>query len=252
MHSGRSSVVAIGTRSTMFRWLRSMAGAPPGLPPGPFDSHGVLTTPVAPVRARSATKEPHVGSHHHQRHCRPGQRLVRHPDHPVRDRPACPAGRRRRRRLPGRRHDAAVGDQRRQAPQGTVRLLPAHHRRGGADVCRRAHPRFLLPSGGAPVRGRHPDLPADRPAAAPDVHQRAAQRGPGRHHRDGAEPGRPVRRAGHQRRVGVHPDLRPAVLRPGRRRPCRADRRPRSTTPWAAPSPAGSPSWATRSARSPS
>ena len=41
----------------------------------------------------------------------------------------------------------------------------------------------------------------------------------------GAEPRRAVRRARHQRRVRVHPDLRPAVLRPGRRCPGRADRR---------------------------
>ena len=38
--------------------------------------------------------------------------------------------------LPGRRDDAAVGDHRRQAPQGAVRLLPPHHRRRGADVRR--------------------------------------------------------------------------------------------------------------------
>ena len=31
-------------------------------------------------------------------------------------------------------------------PKDAVRLLPAHHRRRGADVRRRAHPRFVLPS----------------------------------------------------------------------------------------------------------
>ena len=36
---------------------------------------------------------------------------------------------------------------------------------------------------GRPVRGRHPHLSADRPAAAPDLQGRPAQRGPGRHHR---------------------------------------------------------------------
>ena len=37
----------------------------------------------------------------------------------------------------------------------------------------------------------------------------------------GAQPGRAVRRAGDQRRLGVHPDRRPAVLRPDRRCPGR-------------------------------
>ena len=31
-------------------------------------------------------------------------------------------------------------------PQGPLRLLPADDRRRGADVCRRAHPRLVLPS----------------------------------------------------------------------------------------------------------
>ena len=201
-----------------------MAGARPRIG-GPSTRFGVASHPRRDNSSRPATKEPHVGSHHHQRHRRPGQRLVRHPHGPVRDRPAGPAGRRRRRRLPGRRHDAAVGHHRRQAPQGAVRLLPAHHRRRRADVRGRAHPRLLLPPRGPSLRGRHPDLPVDRPPAAPDLHQRTAQRGPGRHHRHGPEPGRPVRRAGHQRRVRVHPDLRPAVLRSGRRCPRRPDRR---------------------------
>jgi hypothetical protein len=33
----------------------------------------------------------------------------------------------------------------RQAPEGPLRLLPAHHRRGGADVRRGPHPRLVLP-----------------------------------------------------------------------------------------------------------
>ena len=41
---------------------------------------------------------------------------------------------------------------------------------------------------GRPSRGRHPHLPADRPAAAALLRQGPAQRGPGRRHRDGAEP----------------------------------------------------------------
>ena len=40
------------------------------------------------------------------------------------------------------------------------------------------------------------------------------------------DPDAPVRRGGDQRRLGVHPALRPAVLRPGRRHPRRAHRRP--------------------------
>ena len=49
-------------------------------------------------------------------------------------------------------------------------------------------PRLVLPSRGPAVRGRHPHLPPDRPAAAPLLRQGAAQRGPGRRHRDGAQP----------------------------------------------------------------
>ena len=41
-----------------------------------------------------------------------------------------------------------------------------------------------------------------------------------------AQPDAPVRRRGHQRGVDVHAAVRPAVLRPDRRRPRRADRRP--------------------------
>ena len=84
---------------------------------------------------------------------------------------------------------------------------------------------------GRPVHRRDPDLPADRPAAAPVVRRRSAQRDPGRG--DDPEPGSQgsVRRAGDQRRVGVHPAVRPAVLRPGRRRARGADRRPVGRVP---------------------
>ena len=32
------------------------------------------------------------------------------------------------------------------------------------------HPRLVLPPRGSPLHGRDPDLPTDRPAAAPDLH----------------------------------------------------------------------------------
>ena len=137
-----------------------------------------------------------------------------------------PAGRRLRRRLPGRRDHGAVGHHRVQAPQGEPRLLPADGGRRGADVRRGPHPRLVLPPRGPPVRGRDPHLPADRPAAAPVVRQGPAQRGPGRRDDHGAPPRAPVRRGRDQRRVAVHPAGRPAVLRPDRRRPGRPDRGP--------------------------
>ena len=69
------------------------------------------------------------------------------------------------------------------------------------------------------------------------------------------DPDHAVRRARDQRRVAVHPALRPAVLRPGRRRPRRADRGPVGRVPDATASsrtpsstwssPAGSPRPAT-------
>ncbi len=51
-------------------------------------------------------------------------------------------------------------------------------------------PRLVLPQRGPPRRGRDPHLPPDRPPAAPDLQEGSAQRGPGRHHRDGAQPRR--------------------------------------------------------------
>ena len=51
---------------------------------------------------------------------RPGQRTSRHPHRPVRDRPTGPPGRRRRHRLPRRRHHAAVDhDGRASTPRST-------------------------------------------------------------------------------------------------------------------------------------
>ena len=55
-------------------------------------------------------------------------------------------------------------------------------------------PRLVLPPRGPPEHRRDPHLPPDRPAAAAVVRQGPAQRGPGRHHRAGAQPGRPLRR----------------------------------------------------------
>ena len=101
---------------------------------------------------RGGSRDPHRRGRHRQRH-------VRHPHHPVRDRPAGPPGRRLRRRLPRRRDDAAVGHHRRQAPQGPLRLLPPHGRRRGADVRRGPDPRLVLPPRG-PSRPRTRSSPA--------------------------------------------------------------------------------------------
>ena len=68
------------------------------------------------------------------------------------------------------------------SPARGLRLLPADGRRRGAHVRRGSHPRLVLPPRGPSERGRDPHLPADRPPAAPDLHQGPAQRGPGRHH----------------------------------------------------------------------
>ena len=93
----------------------------------------------------------------------------------------------------------------RQEPSRGLRLLPPDGRRRGADVCRGQDPRQLLPSRGAPVHGRDPHLPSDRPPVAAVLHQGSAQRGPGRHHGPGAQPGPPVRRPRHQRRIARRP-----------------------------------------------
>ncbi|VXB74732.1 hypothetical protein NOCARDAX2BIS_330075 [Nocardioides sp. AX2bis] len=88
-------------------------------------------------------------AHHLGRRDRDRQRQARPPHRQVRDRAAGPPGRRLGDRLPRRRDHAAVGDDRRQAPQGPPRLLPPHDRRGGADVRRRADPRLVLPQRGS-------------------------------------------------------------------------------------------------------
>ena len=61
-------------------------------------------------------------------------------------------------------------------------------------------PGIVLPPGGPTDRPGHPDLPADRPAAAPVVCRRLPQRDPGRGHHHRRRPGKSARRAGHQLR----------------------------------------------------
>jgi hypothetical protein len=147
-------------------------------------------------------------------------------------RPAAgPPGRRFRRRDSRRRDRGAVRDHGVQAAEGQPRLLPAHGGRGGADVRGGPDSRLVLPPGGPSVRGRDPHLPAHRPAAAPVVRQGPAQRDPDRRDDPGAQPRAPVRRGRDQRRVDVHPAGRPAVLRPDRRRPGRADQGPVGRVP---------------------
>ena len=84
---------------------------------------------------------------------------------------------------------------------------------------------------GRPERGRDPHLPPHRPPAAPVVRQGPAQRDPGRHHGDGAQPRPPLRRRGDQRRVDVDAARRPAVQRPDRRHPRGAHRGPVGRVP---------------------
>ena len=145
----------------------------------------------------------------------------------LRDRPAGQAGRRLRRRAPRRRPCCCRPPRPSQAPEGALRLLPADRRRRGADVRRRPDPRLVLPPRGPPERGRDPHLPADRPPAAPDVRQGPAQRGPGRHHGPvAATPTTSTTCVAINARVDVHPAVRPAVLRPDRRHPGGAHRRP--------------------------
>ena len=77
------------------------------------------------------------------------------------------------------------------------------------------HPRLVLPPRGPPQRGRHPHLPADRPAAAPVVRQGPAQRGPGRRDHPRARPAAPVRRGRDQRAPRCRPSS-PACRSPAR------------------------------------
>ncbi|PSK64161.1 hypothetical protein B0E53_03877 [Micromonospora sp. MH33] len=178
-----------------------------------------------PTTRRSTTAHDRDQPRHRIPHRRDRQRVVRHPRDHLLHRPAGSPGRRLRHR-PARRDGRPLRHHRRQAAPGAVRLLPADRRRRGADVRRGPDPRLVLPPRGPAQRGRHPHLPADRPAAAPVVRQGPAQRGPGRRDRAGARPAAPVRRGGHQRRLDVDQALRPAVLRPDRRDPGRARRRP--------------------------
>ena len=84
---------------------------------------------------------------------------LRHPRHPLRDRPAGPAGRRLRRRLPGDDTMVLSATTAGKHPEGAVRLLPADGRRRGADVRRGPHPRLVLPPRG-PARARTRSSPA--------------------------------------------------------------------------------------------
>ena len=183
-------------------------------------------SPVASIEDRSRTagaftKEEGTrgGSRDPVRRGSDRQRSLRHPHRPLRDRPHRQAGRRCRRRLPGRRDDAARRHHGRQAPEGAVRLLPADDRRRGAVVRRRQDPRLVLPSRGSPQHRGHPRVPPDRPPAAPPVRQGPAQRGPGRHHRAVDPPGRLLRHAGHQRRVASRRSS-PACRSPARSAAC--------------------------------
>ena len=146
------------------------------------------------------------------------QRCLRHPHHPVRDRPPRPAGRRLRRGLPRRRDHDPLGHDRLEAAQGQPRLLPPHGRRRGAHVRRGSHPRLVLPSRGPPVRGRDPHLPPDRPPAAPVLRQGPAQRGPGRRDDHVAAPRRALRRRRDQRGLDVDA-CSPACRSPARSAP---------------------------------
>ena len=172
--------------------------------------------PVVPCPrpATTAARERHEGgtcgcTRNHRTH-----RRDRRQDHHLRDRQAGPPGRRRRRRQP-RRHQGPDHDHRR-ARQGLPAVLPPDHRGRGADVRGGAHPRLVLQARGPSRRVRHPDLPPDRPPAAPDLRRGPAQRGPGRQHDPADRPVRPLRRRRHERLVAGHHAVRAAVPRPGR------------------------------------
>ncbi len=128
---------------------------------------------------RGQNGEHHRGRRPHRRG-RDRQRSLRHPHHPLRDRPPRQAGRRLRRRLPGRRDHAAERDDGQQEPQEPLRLLPPDGGRRGAHVRRRPDPRLVLPPRGPSRHRGDPHLPSHRPPAAPVVRRRPAQRDPGR------------------------------------------------------------------------
>ena len=105
------------------------------------------------------------------------------------------------------------------------RLLPAHDRLRGADVRRGQDPRRLHQARVAPVGGRDPRLPADRPPDPAALPRGVQGRRPVRHHgplhRPGERPGHP----GHDRRVGRPHDQRDPVPGPDRGHPRRPRRR---------------------------
>ena len=78
---------------------------------------------------------------------------------------------------------------------------------------------------GRPSRDGGPHVPADRPAAAPDVPRGLSRRGPGRHHRAGHGRREPVRHPRDERGLGRDVPGRAPVRRSGRLRSHGADRR---------------------------
>ena len=102
------------------------------------------------------------------------QRRVRNAHRHLRDRAIGPASRRIGGYLPRRWHHAAQHHYRWQAPERTVRLLPAHGGCRRADVLRGTHPRILLPPRRPTHRRRHPHLPSHRPAATSDLQEGSA------------------------------------------------------------------------------
>ena len=134
------------------------------------------------------------------------------------------AGRRRSRR-PLRRDDGARDGP---GPDGGARgrgLLPADRRRRGEDVRRREDPGRLLQARGPRHGARDPDRPHDRPPDPAALAEGLPQRGAGHLHDALGRPRHRARHPVHQRGVGGADDLAAAVLRAGRRRTDRQDRR---------------------------
>ena len=157
---------------------------------------------------------------------------LRHPHRPVRDRPPRQAGRRLGRRLPRRRDDAAVDHHGRQAPEGPLRLLPADGGRRGAHVRRRAASPARSsaaragPSTDAILTCRLIDRPL-RPSFVKGLRNEVQVVVTVL----SLHPDDPYDVVAINARVAVDPALRPAVLRPDRRRPRRAHRRPVGRVP---------------------
>ncbi len=105
------------------------------------------------------------------------------------------------------RRDAGARHVHHRRPPRGDRLLPAHDRRRGADVCGREDPRRLLPTRGAPERDRDPDRPADRSSDAPELQGGLPRRGAGRDHRPVGRHGEPVRHPRHERGEPGHDAL---------------------------------------------